>query len=185
MKHLAPLVMFFLSALLSACATDTTRSAAAAPDASASGPVADTRLAHAAIAPLNDVNLVRAPIPHVLSAAQKAPYALPADLSCAALAMDVQALDAVLGADLDTPAGESNPSLIERGTGAAGDAVVGALRNTTEGVIPFRGWVRKLTGAERHAREVTAAITAGTIRRAYLKGLGQAASCPAPAAPWH
>jgi hypothetical protein len=30
---------------------------------------------------------------------------------------------------------------------------------------------------------VAAAIAAGTIRRAYLKGLGAAAGCAAPAAP--
>lgn len=50
-------------------------------------------------------------------------------------------------------------------------------------MIPFRGWVRKLTGAERYSRKVSAAIAAGAIRRAYLKGLGQAAGCEAPAAP--
>ena len=61
--------------------------------------------------------------------------------------------------------------------------MIGAVRNTTEGVIPFRGWVRKLTGAERYSRKVSAAIAAGAIRRAYLTGLGQAAGCEAPAAP--
>jgi len=130
----------------------------------------------AATTPLSDLNVVRADIPPVLVAAQKAPYAAPADKSCAALSGDVQALDAALGADLDTPVTGSNPSLIERG---AADA----LRNTAEGVIPFRGWVRKLTGAERYSREVAAAIAAGTIRRAYLKGLGAAGGCAAPAAP--
>lgn len=47
----------------------------------------------------------------------------------------------------------------------------------------MRSWVRKLTGAEKYAREVEASIAAGTIRRSYLKGLGQAAGCEAPAAP--
>jgi hypothetical protein len=130
----------------------------------------------AATTPLSDLNVVRADIPSVLAAAQKAPYAAPADKSCMALAADVQALDAALGADLDTPATGSNPSLIERG---AADA----LRNTAEGVIPFRGWVRKLSGAERYSREVAAAIAAGTIRRAYLKGIAQAGACAPPAAP--
>jgi hypothetical protein len=130
----------------------------------------------AATTPLSDLNVVRADIPPVLAAAQKAPYAAPADKSCAALATDVQALDAALGADLDTRATGSNPSLIERG---ASDA----LRNTAEGVIPFRGWVRKLSGAERYSREVAAAIAAGTIRRAYLKGIAQAGGCAPPAAP--
>ena len=64
-----------------------------------------------------------------------------------------------------------------------GGAAVGALRGAAEGVVPFRGWVRKLSGAERYSKDVAAAIAAGTIRRAFLKGLGQAAGCTAPAAP--
>ncbi|HET9822041.1 MAG TPA: hypothetical protein VFQ16_09480 [Burkholderiaceae bacterium] len=130
----------------------------------------------AAATPLHDVNVVRAEIPPVLQAAARAPYAPPADASCAGLATAVQALDAALGADLDTPATAANPSLLERGAGEA-------LRSAAEGVIPFRGWVRKLSGAERYERRVEAAITAGGVRRAYLKGLGQAAGCAAPAAP--
>lgn len=146
-------------------------------------PSADARVAQAASAPLSDLNLVRAEIPPVLAAALKSPYALPADRACAALAADVRALDAVLGADLDTPVTAANPSLVERGGTLVGDAAIGAVRSTAEGVVPFRGWVRKLSGAERYAKEVSAAIAAGTIRRAYLKGLGQAAGCEAPASP--
>jgi hypothetical protein len=163
---------------------------AASPPASAAEPStadahagAEKKFAQAVTAPLADLNLVREAIPEVLAAARKAPYAVPADLSCPALAHDVEALDAVLGADLDTPADGTGPSLVERGTTAAGDALIGAVRSTTEGVIPFRGWVRKLTGAERYAREVAASVAAGTIRRAFLKGIGQAQGCSAPAAP--
>lgn len=72
---------------------------------------------------------------------------------------------------------EANRGLIERGTDAAGGAAVGALRRTAEGVIPFRGWVRKLTGAERYSKRVAAAIAAGTVRRAFLKGLSVAQNC--------
>ena len=132
-----------------------------------------------ATTPLSDLNLVRADIPPVLIAAQKAPYAVPAERGCEAQGKDIQALDAVLGADLDTHVTAANPSLVDRG----GDAASGALRGAAEGIVPFRGWVRKLSGAERYAKEVAAAIAAGTIRRAYLKGLGQAAGCAAPAAP--
>ncbi len=145
----------------------------------ASQPTSGDALGQAATTPLGDLNLVRAEIPPLLAAAQKAPYAVPAERSCEALAKDVQALDAALGADLDTPPTPERPSLVERG----GDASLGALRGAAEGVVPFRGWIRKLSGAERYAREVAAAIAAGTIRRAFLKGLGQAAGCAAPAAP--
>lgn len=146
-------------------------------------PSTNEQITQAATAPLADLNLVKAEIPPVLLQAQKGAYALPADRSCAALTNEVQALDAVLGADLDTPPTAANPSLVERTTSGVGNAAVGALRGAAEGVIPFRGWVRKLTGAEKYSKEVAAAIAAGTVRRSYLKGLGQAAGCPAPAAP--
>jgi len=177
-------------ALLAGCATTTDGTASASsPADAASKPAAASnnntgaQVTQAAVTPLSDLNLVRADIPAALQAALKAPYAAPAQKTCPAMTADVQALDAALGADLDTPATPSNPSLIERGTGAAGNAAVGALRGAAEGVIPFRGWVRKLSGAEKYSREVAAAIAAGTIRRAYLKGLGQAMGCTAPAAP--
>lgn len=113
--------------------------ACAAPDSA--------RVTDAASAPLSDLNLVKAPIPPVLAAAQKAPYAVPMDTACVALGGQVRALDEVLGADLDAAPTASNPGLIERGSTALGDAAVGALRNTAEGLVPYRGWVRKLSGA--------------------------------------
>jgi hypothetical protein len=45
--------------------------------------------------------------------------------------------------------------------------------------------VRKLTGAERHDKMVQAAILAGSVRRAYLKGLGETKGCNPPATPSH
>jgi hypothetical protein len=140
----------------------------------------------AAITPLNDLNLVNAPIPPVLLDAKRDAYSMPTAKDCAAIKLDVRALDEVLGADLDTPVTAANPSLIERGGTAVGDAAVGAVRRTAEGVIPFRGWVRKLSGAERYSRDVAAAIAAGTVRRAFLKGILAARACdvaPVQAAP--
>ena len=137
----------------------------ASPDANPVGSVATT--------PLADLNLVNAPIPETLQAAQRAPYRMPDDRGCPALKGDIAALDAVLGADLDTVPTEANPSLIERGGTLATDAA----RRAVEGAIPFRGWVRKLSGAERYSQQVQAALTAGTVRRAFLKGLARAASC--------
>jgi hypothetical protein len=161
-----PLSILALALLLSACA--------AAPDSG--------RITDAASAPLNDLNLVKAPIPAALVEAQRAPYAMPADTGCATLAAQVRSLDEVLGADLDAPPTAANPGLIERGTTAVGNAAVGALRNTAEGLVPYRGWVRKLSGAERYSKDVAAAIAAGTVRRAYLKGLGAARGCVVVAA---
>jgi hypothetical protein len=177
------------AALLAACAAPAT-TVPVTPPAAANDPVHATgqRAMQAATAPLNDLNLVQAEIPPVLQAALRGPYAAPADPGCAALTAEIQALDAFLGADLDTVATPSNPSLIERGagvvTGAVSDAAVGVVRGVTDGVVPFRRWVRKLSGAERYSRDVAAAIAAGTIRRAFLKGLRHAAACaPATALP--
>ena len=43
--------------------------------------------------------------------------------------------------------------------------------------MPFRGWLRKLSGAERQERRVAAAVEAGEARRAYLRGWLAAQSC--------
>src|SRR5256885_15560684 len=125
----------------------------------------------AAATPLSDLNVVHAEIPAVLVEAQKEAYSVPSDQSCASLTARVRALDEVLGPDLDAPASASNPGLIERGSSATGNAAVGALRHTAEGVVPFRGWVRMLSGAESYSKQVAAAIVAVTVRCAFLKWL--------------
>jgi hypothetical protein len=134
-------------------------------------------LEDAATTPLRDLNVVRASIPPLLSEAQKQPYLLPSDLSCEALSADVRALDQLLGPDLDAPATESSPRLIERASKTVDDAAVGALQHTAEGVVPFRGWVRQLSGAERYSKKVAAAIAAGAVRRGFLRGLRAARGC--------
>ncbi|MGM9514285.1 hypothetical protein ACS5PK_08545 [Roseateles sp. DB2] len=157
---------------LSACAVQTVHTP---------GQKADTgdRLAEAATSPLNDLNLVRAKIPEVLLTARQAPYARPLD--CPALMAQLQGLNAVLGQDLDSPRAPGEADWFGKAGDAFGDAAVSGLRSATEGLLPFRGWIRKLSGAERYNREVTAAIAAGLARRAYLRGLGQGLGCTPPA----
>jgi hypothetical protein len=167
---------------LTACATTDNAPQSTQPETFVS-PSRTTQVTQAVTSPLSDLNLVKADIPPVLLSAQAAPYALPVNPTCPLLALDVQALDSVLGPDLDTPANAQNPGLIERGGREASNAAVGAIRGAAEGVVPFRGWVRKLSGAERYSREVAAAIAAGTVRRAFLKGVGQNMGCQSPAAP--
>jgi len=143
-------------------------------------------VAKAATSPLSDLNVVHAEIPQLLRAARRAPYAVPEDRSCDALATDIAALDAVLGPDLDAPRSKDDPSLLERGTTAAGNEAVNMFKGAAEDVVPFRRWVRQLTGAERYSDKVAAAIIAGTERRSFLKGLRVAQSCaiaPAEALP--
>ncbi len=157
---LNPLLCLSLALLLGACATKT-----------------QDQVTDAVTAPLNDLNIVKADIPEVLLEAQIQPYAIPENKSCEALLVQIIDLDAVLGPDLDANETHNKPSLIERGNEQATKAAIGAIRRTTESVIPYRSWVRKLNGAERYSKKVAAAITAGTIRRGYLKGMMVAQGC--------
>ena len=169
-----PLLAAALALTLAGCASPETPQGAAKEGA---------QIQKAVEAPFADLNLVQEKIPPVLQAAVKAPYALPSERTCPALANEVRALDGALGADLDTPPTAADPGLVARGGNLVGDAANDALRGAAESVIPFRGWVRKLDGAERHSKEVAAAIAGGSVRRAFLKGVGQALGCAAPAAP--
>lgn len=61
-------------------------------------------------------------------------------------------------------------------TGRIARSVVGSF-------IPFSGIVREVSGANAKEREFRTAVSAGMVRRAYLKGLGQARGCNNPARP--
>jgi len=134
-------------------------------------------LVGAATVPFNDLNLVREKIPPILVAAKTSPYAVPADKDCNSLDSTIRALDEVLVPDVDSSDAKEKSNLVEKGADMAGQSAVDTLRTTTEGVIPFRSWIRKLTGAERHSREVASAINAGMVRRAFLKGIRVAQTC--------
>jgi hypothetical protein len=137
----------------------------------------------AVASPLYDINVMRTRIPPVLLEAMDRPYMLPNPRTCEAVAAQVRPLDEALGPDLDAPPSLENPSAIERGKDAAGQATLGAVGDAASGIIPLRGWVRRLSGAQRHDRYVQAAIVAGAVRRSYLKGMGMQMGCLPPAAP--
>ncbi|OYX03963.1 MAG: hypothetical protein B7Z12_08315 [Caulobacter vibrioides] len=136
-------------------------------------------------APLRDVNIVRTKIPRVLLEAMDDPYRRPTPADCRTLVALVEPLDAALGEDIDRNPPQENEDLMDRSRKAAGEAALGAIASTAQDLIPMRGWVRKLTGAERHDRLVQSAIASGNVRRAYLKGLGEARGCNPPATPRH
>ena len=138
-------------------------------------------LSGAAEAPLRDFNVMRTKIPQPLLEAMADPYGRPpGTLNCEDILAMLTPLNDALGADLDEPP-KSEDDLLHRSRGFT----LGAAATAASGAIPFRGWIRKLTGAEQHDKYVQDAITAGAVRRAYLKGLGEAKSCPPPATPSH
>jgi hypothetical protein len=129
----------------------------------------------AAHAPFEDFNLVRSKIPKVLLEAVSDPYARPQPVTCEGLAADLAKLDDALGPDFDVP--KAHRSTMDRGAAYAAGAGAKAMKDLTEGWIPMRNWVRYMTGAEQHSKDVQSAISAGQARRAYLKGLAQSEGC--------
>jgi hypothetical protein len=137
-------------------------------------------LSGVAKAPLRDLNVLRTKIPEVLLQALADPYERPKSSKCVELIALLKPLNDALGADLDVPSVDED-DLLDKGKNGA----LGLMAGAATDVIPFRGWVRKLTGAERHDHLVQASIVAGGVRRGYLKGLGEAKGCNPPATPSH
>lgn len=141
-----------------------------------------TRMGSAATTPLSDLNIVRSDIPEILVKAQDQPYRMPLDTSCVALALEIRGLDEALGPDLDAPEPDHD-SLAERASTLAKDQAVRAVQRTAEDLIPMRGWVRKLSGAEGYSKRVSSCVAAGSARRAFLKGMAAAQNCLLRSAP--
>lgn len=132
--------------------------------------------------PFEDLNIKRQPIPEALQQIADNPYALPQQLPCEAISKEITSLDMLLGPDVCTPGDPTGATAsrkgeyVEQGAGLARSQVVGIVSNKVN-IIPFRGVVRQVTGAERHAREVERAYQAGRLRRAFLKGIS-ISKCP-------
>jgi hypothetical protein len=133
-------------------------------------------IGEAAVTPLKDVGLVRPEVPAVL-AGIRYPYSVGAlGGSCAEVTYQLGALDGALGIEDYRPAAKKN--LGDRGADAATSATVGAAQGAVESVIPFRGWIRRASGADAAARKVARAVEMGHTRRAFLRGYGAALGCP-------
>ena len=122
--------------------------------------------------PLRDLNIASEDIPQILLTAMADPYVSEGLASCNDLVGQIAAIDQVLGSDFDI-ANETNSGISE---GRVAQSVIGSF-------IPFRGVLREVSGANEREKEANMAITAGMVRRAFLKGLGQERGCSYPARP--
>lgn len=125
-----------------------------------------------ATTPLQDIGVMGEDIPEVLQIAARDPYNSEGLTTCNAIVAEIASIDRILGDDYDLT-GEKKTGL---SVGKAAKGVVGSI-------IPFRGIVREVSGAAGDDRKARAAVTAGMVRRGYLKGLGQARGCKYPARP--
>lgn len=139
-------------------------------------------LGEAAMTPLEDLNLKRDEIPEILRNISS-PYDVPADTTCEEIEAEITALNNVLGPDWDAPPQEDDSTLGDKAADTASDGVLKAVASEAGGIIPYRGWVRQLTGAAAHQKKVKKAIERGSHRRTYLKAFGLMKGCAPVATP--
>jgi len=147
--------------------------------ACSTGRTADTRrgVIDATAQPLRDVNLVRQEIPMVLRGLEY-PYST-ASLTegCPEIARQIASLDAVLGPESYQPG--PNRNVWDRSGDFVEDQVIEAAQDTVNDFIPFRSWIRRLSGASRAERDALRAVANGQQRRTFLRGYGASLGCPA------
>lgn len=115
-------------------------------------------------------------VPAKLLAVQENPYSLAGLGKCAAIIDEVGELNAVLGPDVDEQVDKDRAKKREETAGRVAGTVAGS-------VIPFRGLIGEVTGANAERRRYALAVYAGTVRRGFLKGVGLERGCKAPARP--
>lgn len=115
-------------------------------------------------------------VPPKLLAIQGSPYSLTGLGKCAAIIKEVGELNEVLGADVNEQVDRDRAKKREETAGRVAGTVAG-------GIIPFRGLIGEVTGANAERRRYALAVYAGTVRRGFLKGVGLERGCKAPARP--
>ncbi|MET0369950.1 MAG: hypothetical protein ABW039_01085 [Sphingobium sp.] len=123
--------------------------------------------------PLRDVRLMAPAIPPRLLAILSTPYSLDRLHTCTHMAWEVDQLDAILPRDVGYGPMRRNLS----------DRMIGQGRSMIGGLIPFRGLVREVSGANDADRRLAYAVRVGEARRSFLMGVGLARGCAPPAAP--
>lgn len=124
--------------------------------------------------PFRDLGFITDEIPEKLASAANDPYEQPSDKKCKAIKEEIASLNELLGQDkydakvLLANADEGPSYLAEGAQMVSGMAVAKATRLAS---LPFRGVIRRISGAAAHDEATKNAIQAGEIRRAYLRGM--------------
>ncbi len=120
--------------------------------------------------PIKDVNLRKDKIPVRLIEIQKAPYDLTGIEGCNSLSAEIASLRPLLGPDVNEDPDLSRAEKRERSVSRVAGGILG-------GLIPFRGVVREVTGANAAQRRYREAMAAGFARRSFLKGMAYSEGC--------
>jgi hypothetical protein len=120
--------------------------------------------------PLKDLNLMKDEIPPEIQAIMNRPYDISKLKTCADKKNAVRRLTEVLGPDVDSAQAQ------KKGENPA-EFALGAAESVVGGLIPGMGIIRKISGAEAAEKKAKAAVLAGQLRRAYIKGYAKAQGC--------
>lgn len=126
------------------------------------------------LSPLSDVNVRKKAVPPVLVAALADPYDLKGLKTCTGYTTAIMDLDVALGDDIDVAYDKTDEEKMGNGAGVIARSLIGSF-------IPFRGVLREVSGANAQQRAWDRALYAGSVRRAFLKGIGQSKGCAYPA----
>lgn len=156
-----------LAALLSGSIAAQTANAPAS--TSTTGQVLDSA-GRMAQQPLRDLNIVRDGIPPEIEAIMAEPYSLKGLRGCPDYAREIARLTAVLGPDVDSPEAKASGQ-------TSTEFVLGTAESVVSGLIPGMGIIRRVSGAQAAQKRAQAAVLAGQLRRAFLKGRASGRNC--------
>ena len=120
--------------------------------------------------PLKDLNIIQPKVAPEIERVMAEPYSLKGIKTCAQFKTAIHKLTAVLGPDVDSPETHKTDKSPAEVALSLGESAAG-------GIIPFSGIIRKISGAEAKQKYAQAAVYAGSVRRAYLKGTARAKGC--------
>ncbi len=130
----------------------------------------DARVQNAFEQPFRDVSWMRENPPEILISAVANPYARSEATGCEDVVSEIEALDGVLGPDLDQVLDEDIES------DSDGNALLSGAIGSLIG-LPYRSVIRRISGAGKREDGLRKAILAGMVRRGFLKGLALGAAC--------
>ncbi len=119
--------------------------------------------------PFRDLSLIQDKLPEALKRAAEGPYDFSSAVDCAQARQEVSDLDAALGPDLD--------ELETKGELSADSLVADLIGGVVK--LPFRGILRRVSGAQAREEAMRSAVLAGMVRRGFLKGRLSQLACPA------
>ncbi len=122
--------------------------------------------------PLKDLNIVKKEVPPALEAMMEDPYSLKGLKTCRQFSDEVKKITGFVGPDVD-----SAEARADRKSQTPAEFAFGATEAIAGSLIPFSGVIRLVSGAKKREQFAQAAVYAGAVRRAFIKGTSRSKGC--------